>query len=297
MKEGSVKKLDGYANIAFIVITLLLGVLLIKQYVFSNAAKTASATHTHNISVGAKVFIPEVDWSTSKQTLILAVKPSCVYCNLSAPFYQKLSKEKDGLGLRLIAVLPDTTFDGQKYVDELGVSVNEIKNVAFKSIGITMTPSLILVDEAGVVQGIWRGKLTPDRESEVLDRIKGNTQATSDDKSVQDIEAPVETIDAENLIRLLEKEKGNVLLLDVRDREDYALSHISGARNIPADELAMRAGRELSEAKIIVTYCGCEGTNQIAAKVLTYMDFHKVFTLEGDKNTWEKAGLVMTAEN
>lgn len=47
---------------------------------------------------------------------------------------------------------------------------------------------------------------------------------------------------------------GEVILVDVRDAESFGADHITGAVNIPLDEVAARAG-ELPRDKVIVTYC------------------------------------------
>lgn len=49
-------------------------------------------------------------------------------------------------------------------------------------------------------------------------------------------------------------EEGSVVVLDVRDVESYAISHMPGAINIPTNELASRLG-ELDKADWIITYC------------------------------------------
>ncbi|GAB1578754.1 ArsR/SmtB family transcription factor [Bordetella petrii] len=48
--------------------------------------------------------------------------------------------------------------------------------------------------------------------------------------------------------------EGEVVLLDVRPPDEYALGHLPGAINIPAEELAQRLG-ELPPGRDIVAYC------------------------------------------
>ena len=49
-------------------------------------------------------------------------------------------------------------------------------------------------------------------------------------------------------------EKGEVVLLDVRDNDSFVKEHIPGAVNIPMTELVSRL-KELPKNKTIVTYC------------------------------------------
>ncbi|MBI5352052.1 MAG: hypothetical protein HZB50_05395 [Chloroflexi bacterium] len=49
-------------------------------------------------------------------------------------------------------------------------------------------------------------------------------------------------------------DSGSALFIDVRSAEAYQGSHISGAINIPLEELEARLG-ELDKAQWIITYC------------------------------------------
>lgn len=62
----------------------------------------------------------------------------------------------------------------------------------------------------------------------------------------------VETIGPEELLERLSK--GNVVLVDVRPREEFAAGHIGGARSIPLAELERRLA-ELPPDREIVAYC------------------------------------------
>lgn len=48
--------------------------------------------------------------------------------------------------------------------------------------------------------------------------------------------------------------KGEAIVIDVRSQDAYQRGHIKGARLIPAEQIASRAG-ELPRDKMIVTYC------------------------------------------
>jgi hypothetical protein len=39
-------------------------------------------------------------------------------------------------------------------------------------LGVPGTPSLLLVNQAGTVEDTWIGKLSPERETEVLNRLQ-----------------------------------------------------------------------------------------------------------------------------
>jgi rhodanese-related sulfurtransferase len=62
----------------------------------------------------------------------------------------------------------------------------------------------------------------------------------------------VEAIGRDELVKRLAR--GDVVLVDVRPREEYAAGHIEGARSVPLDELERRLA-ELPSDREIVAYC------------------------------------------
>jgi len=84
----------------------------------------------------------------------------------------------------------------------------------------------------------------------------------------------------------LDKDKrGEFLLLDVRQPEEYEAGHIPGAMLIPLGELEIRQG-ELERAKKIITYCRSGHRGMAAAIALCGLGFKNVHTLEGGILNW-----------
>ncbi len=57
-------------------------------------------------------------------------------------------------------------------------------------------------------------------------------------------------------------EKGNYVIIDVRTKEEYEISHIKGAINIPYDEISENIN--LDNHKTILVYCQSGRRSQIA---------------------------------
>lgn len=122
---------------------------------------------------GTQLSVPGISWADSEETIVLALSDKCKYCTDSAPFYKQLAAETAKRpGVRVVAVFPQDTSAGKKYLDDLGVAVNEVKQATLDSIGVRGTPTLMIVDKSGVVQQSWVGLLKGDRETEVLNRVK-----------------------------------------------------------------------------------------------------------------------------
>jgi rhodanese-related sulfurtransferase len=49
-------------------------------------------------------------------------------------------------------------------------------------------------------------------------------------------------------------QRGELVIVDVRDADSFRQEHIAGAVNIPLDEVSAR-GEELPRDKRVVTYC------------------------------------------
>ncbi|MDQ3254940.1 MAG: redoxin family protein [Acidobacteriota bacterium] len=160
------KRIELLANVSIIIVAALLSTVLVRNYILSGPP-TKQANQS---SVGTKLNLSDVDWAKNSKTLLLALSSTCYYCTESAPFYRQLVQKKGNV--RLIAVLPQAVDSGRKYLDTLGVAVDEIQQASFSSIGVVGTPTLILVDNAGVVTNEWVGALTTDKETEILNQLQ-----------------------------------------------------------------------------------------------------------------------------
>jgi thioredoxin-related protein len=166
------KKIELAANIAIILVAISLVVVLAKRFVFS-ADNQNQATDNIQSNVGAKVSQPDIDWSKSNKNLVLVLSNSCHYCTESAPFYKRLVQERTRRDtFRLTAVLPQPVSDGRTYLNGLGVDIDEVKQLSPGAIRIRGTPTLLLVNNAGVVTEEWLGKLPPEKENEILSRLQ-----------------------------------------------------------------------------------------------------------------------------
>jgi hypothetical protein len=160
-------------NIAIIIVAVLFSVVLIKNYLLPRAAPDAGASAPPpTIPAGTKVSLPDVNWAANKRTLLMVLSDRCRFCTESADFYKKLAQERAKYNdMRIIAVLPQDVGAGQAYLNKLGVSVDEVKQSPLEVVGVKGTPTLILVDDKGVVTGSWVGKLPAEKEGEVLNRF------------------------------------------------------------------------------------------------------------------------------
>jgi thiol-disulfide isomerase/thioredoxin len=124
-------------------------------------------------AAGTQISVPGINWGDSEETIVLALSDKCHFCTESAPFYQKLTRElADRKSVRVVAVFPQQVEAGKKYLDGLNVPITQLAQATLDSLGVRGTPTLLIVDKSGTVKQSWVGRLTAERETEVLSRIK-----------------------------------------------------------------------------------------------------------------------------
>lgn len=87
----------------------------------------------------------------------------------------------------------------------------------------------------------------------------------------------------------LKKELGSVVLIDVREPEEYAQGAIEGGQLIPMGELGARIG-QLDRKAPTVLYCAHGVRSMQALFGMMRMGFASLRSLEGGIVAWEEAG-------
>lgn len=166
-------KIETTANAATIVVAVLISSFLVKAYFFPNViAPTTATVLASEVAKGKSVDgrALGVDWKKNHRTLVLAISTTCHYCKDSVPFYRKLGAT--GTDVKMVAVLPQPVIEGQQYLGGAGVHVDEVRQVPLNTLGVRGTPTLLLVNDAGVVMDVWVGKLQSDQETQVLTALE-----------------------------------------------------------------------------------------------------------------------------
>ena len=82
-----------------------------------------------------------------------------------------------------------------------------------------------------------------------------------------------------------------IVVIDVREPEEFARGKIPGAYTIPRGVLEMQVDGRLPRESTVVLYCGVGGRSALAAKSLVDMGFDKVENLQGGWSAWTNSGL------
>ena len=85
-------------------------------------------------------------------------------------------------------------------------------------------------------------------------------------------------------------QRKNLLLFDVREPEEYAVSHLQGARPAPSKDEALKALQGAPSDQRIVLYCSVGYRSSELAQFLMKKGYTEVYNLEGSIFAWANEG-------
>lgn len=100
------------------------------------------------------------------------------------------------------------------------------------------------------------------------------------------------------LIAVTKMNDDNILVLDVREPNEYGKTHIENALNVPLGKLDEKLSTlEKYKAKPIIVTCQSGARSAAACKTLTKAGFAQVFNMQGGMQSWEDNNLPIKAGN
>ena len=90
-------------------------------------------------------------------------------------FYQRLTGKKTASDdIQFLVVMPQPIDEAKEYLISKNLQVDEVRQMRLSDISVAGTPTLILVDDKGVVLESWVGKLSLQKENEVFSSVFGD---------------------------------------------------------------------------------------------------------------------------
>ncbi|HEU4387408.1 MAG TPA: hypothetical protein VFV34_06395 [Blastocatellia bacterium] len=174
MTEKITSKIQFCANVAIILAVLVGGYHLIRHDLMRAQPVSQPRQSTRLVpTAGTKIPLSGVDWAGNGRTMLFVLSTSCKFCKENAPFYQTLIRESRGLkDLHLLAMLPQEVDESKRYLTEMGLEIGDVRRSRPEEAGTTGFPTLMLLDNRGTIEKAWVGKLTPEKEVEVLNLMK-----------------------------------------------------------------------------------------------------------------------------
>ena len=94
----------------------------------------------------------------------------------------------------------------------------------------------------------------------------------------------------------LESRRGELIVLDVRERDAYEAGHIPGALHLPRGQLELRVNDDLKDpTRRILVCCEFGRISTLAAATLRTMGFQGAVALDGGMKAWREAGHALLA--
>ena len=159
-------KIEIATNIVILLAVLLLG---------GSYLKARFGHHDQGLVVGSKIDPPKgYNWHEHGQTLVVAVRKGCGFCERSYPFYRQLEglENDNHLKAHILMVLPDDPFSGAALLSAQGIKSQSITNMPLSSINVPGTPTLLLVDASGRLLQRWVGELDASTAGAVLAQLR-----------------------------------------------------------------------------------------------------------------------------
>jgi hypothetical protein len=159
--------LERLSTVAVIVVALFVAFVYGNSYLRPSSSKTAGK---YEVPRGKVLALPGVQWQTSKASVVVVLSTKCVYCERSAPFYQKLTAliQQHGGAIKTVAVFPQKASDGEAFLSTHNLAMDQAVSVPLGVLGVHVTPTLLLVDRSGAVQDGWVGSLNVESQTAVL---------------------------------------------------------------------------------------------------------------------------------
>jgi rhodanese-related sulfurtransferase len=118
--------------------------------------------------------------------------------------------------------------------------------------------------------------------------------------AIKHVDPALRIITAPELKALLLRKEDSIVLVDVRERNDFQKEHIPSAINIPFDEIEVRAEDELSKSShIVLSFFKCDQENSVsttASSSLKNLGFTNVSVLDGGINKWKESSYDLQKE-
>lgn len=108
-------------------------------------------------------------------------------------------------------------------------------------------------------------------------------------------------ISPEALVQKIEKQE-DIILLDVRTKDEYADVHLENAHLLPVQELSQESlaqiglGNDMKDAEIII-YCRSGNRSKMAYDTMESLGYTNIKSLTGGMTYWQSRGYSHTEQN
>jgi hypothetical protein len=163
---SKLEKLSHTCMIAVAIVALVCMLPTLKSTVWPSSRESPASR-----MVGRRLPSQELGPQAGKSRVIIAMTSQCPFCMNSMPSFQRISSSiadrGDACDLVVASMSPDV--EGVKsLLDSHGVKAAKIVRATGADLNISGTPTVYLVDRAGIVRWAHLGQMTDAKEKELL---------------------------------------------------------------------------------------------------------------------------------
>ena len=157
-------RLEAISNICLIAVSLFIGGLLLYQQFGHKKSLTDKAVIGQKVD--SKIYGP----IKSDRSLVILLSTKCKYCAASTGFYRQIGSVSPKIDTVVAFIQPEA--EARSYLQEKGIGIDRVIGSTNLLAAIPATPAVMLVDKSGKVVDAWVGKLPPQEEQDVLNKLK-----------------------------------------------------------------------------------------------------------------------------
>ena len=114
--------------------------------------------------------------------------------------------------------------------------------------------------------------------------------AVTKDDLLKKLRAEIPEVSPEDVRAELERKNG-LLVVDVREGDEFRAGHLPGAVHLPRGFLELQAEKKLPDPDAdLVAYCAGGVRSLLAGKILKEMGYGNVVSMTGGYNAWKNSG-------
>lgn len=156
------------AQIVVAIAVIVVAGVIVKRHVFP---QRPTPLNVQGIAAGEHLNLPDVDWKRTQKTLVFFLNKDCHFCTSSAPFYREWIEEASSKqNFSLVAVLPNSPEEAKTYIQSIGLPIADIHIGPLTPYKIVGTPTVLLVNESGIVEKVWFGGVSG-KEKQMRDEL------------------------------------------------------------------------------------------------------------------------------
>jgi rhodanese-related sulfurtransferase len=110
------------------------------------------------------------------------------------------------------------------------------------------------------------------------------------DQMVREAKAVVKEVSVDEVGKMIEA-KEKIIILDVRDKDEFETGYIPGAVNLSRGMLEFKINTLIPDRNaVIVVYCGVDLRGPLATRTLNEMGYKNAVNIRGGLKDWKAAG-------